>query len=162
MIINTCRSLVLLAAGLIWAGLAQAQVSVNTSGGDATGAGGIVAYSVGQVVYTSNSGSTGTVDQGVQQAYEIFTVGVNEIALHISLKVFPNPTMDLLTLQLNDYKNESLIYQLYGLEGKLMWTGQIVAQQTQIDMSSLPTATYFVKIVNRENKLIQIFKIVKN
>lgn len=45
----------------------QAQVATVSSGGDATGAGGNLSYSVGQVVYTTNSGSTFTSAQGVQQ-----------------------------------------------------------------------------------------------
>lgn len=35
------------------------------------------------------------------------------------------------------------------------------AQQTQINMNSLPTATYFVNVVNQENKKVQSFKIIK-
>ena len=46
----------------------QAQVATVSSGGNATGAGGSSSYSVGQVVYTINSGSTHTSTQGVQQA----------------------------------------------------------------------------------------------
>jgi hypothetical protein len=158
---NKSRPIALLATGLLWAGLTQAQESTNASGGDATGSGGTVAYSVGQVVYTSNTGSSGTVDQGVQHAYEIFTVGIKETALNISLTAFPNPTMDNLTLQISDYNNEKLSYQLFDMQGKQLSNGQIVAQQTQINMNSLPPATYFVNIVNQENKQVQSFKIIK-
>lgn len=156
------KPITLLAACLLWTGLAQAQESSNASGGDATGSGGTVAYSIGQVVYTSNTGSTGSVDQGVQHAYEIFTVGINETVLNISLTVFPNPTTENLTLQISDYSNEKLSYQLFDMQGKQLSKGQIVAQQTQINMNSLPTATYFVNVVNEENNQLQSFKIIKN
>ncbi|MEA3494908.1 MAG: T9SS type A sorting domain-containing protein [Bacteroidota bacterium] len=159
---NKSRPLVLLVAGLLWAGLAQAQESANTSGGDATGSGGTVVYSVGQVVYTSNTASTGTVDQGVQHAYEIYNVGIKETALNISLSAFPNPTTENLSLQINDYNNEQLLYQLFDMQGKQLSNGQIVAQQTQINMNSLPAATYFINVVNQENKKVQSFKIIKN
>lgn len=39
----------LLTAGLLCFGFVQAQVSSNSSGGEATGSGGTVAYSIGQV-----------------------------------------------------------------------------------------------------------------
>jgi len=159
---NKARPILLLATGLLWAGLAQAQESTNASGGDATGSGGTVAYSVGQVVYTTNTGSTGSVAQGVQHAYEIFTLGIKETTLNISLTAFPNPTADHLTLQIRDYNNEKLSYQLFDMQGKQLSNGQIVAQQTQINMNSLPTATYFVNVVNQENKKVQSFKIIKN
>jgi hypothetical protein len=158
---NKSRPILLLATGLLWAGLAQAQESTNASGGDATGSGGTVAYSIGQVVYTTNTGSSGSVAQGVQQAYEIFTVGIKETELNISLSAFPNPTANNLTLQISDYNNEKLSYQLFDMQGKHLSKGQIVAQQTQINTSSLPSATYFIKVVNQENNQVQSFKIIK-
>ena len=158
---NKSRPIALLAAGLLWAGFAQAQESTNASRGDATGTGGTASYSVGQVVYTTNTGSTGSVAQGVQHAYEIFTVGIKETELNISLTAFPNPTTENLTLQISDYNNEQLSYQLFDMQGKQLSNGQITAQQTQINMNSLPTATYFVNVVNQENKKVQSFKIIK-
>jgi hypothetical protein len=159
---NKSKPILLLATGLLWAGLAQAQESANASGRDATGSGGTVAYSVGQVVYTTTTDASGTVSQGVQQAYEIFTVGIKETALNISLTAFPNPTMDNLTLQINDYNNEKLAFKLYDMQGKMLNSEQINAQQTQINTSSLPSATYFIDVVNHENKKVQTFKIIKN
>lgn len=140
----------------------QAQQATTTTGGDASGSGGTVAYSVGQVVYTTNTDASGTVSQGVQHAYEIFTVGIKETELNISLTAFPNPTTENLTLQISDYNNEQLSYQLFDMQGKQLSNGQITAQQTQINMNSLPTATYFVNVVNQENKKVQSFKIIKN
>lgn len=159
---NKSRPLAMLLAGLLWASMAQAQESVNASGGDATSSGGTVAYSVGQLVYTTNTSSSGTVSQGVQQAYEIYSVGIKETELNISLSVFPNPTADNLTLQISDYNNEKLSYQLFDLQGKLLNNGQVTAKQTQINTSSLPSANYFINVVNQENKKVQSFKIIKN
>ena len=156
---KTITSVAFLLLGL---GGLHAQESVNASGGDATGSGGTIAYSVGQVAYTTHTGSTGSVAQGVQHAYEIFTVGIKETELSISLTAFPNPTMDNLTLQINDYNNEKLSYQLFDMQGKQLSSGQVTAQQTQIKMNSLPSATYFINLVNQENKKVQSFKIVKN
>ena len=130
----------------------QAQQATTASGGDASGSGGTVAFSVGQVVYTANTNASGTVSQGVQQAFEIFTLSIKETELNISLKAFPNPTLNNLTLQISDYKNEKLSYQLYDIQGRLLNNGQIVAQQTNIEMTSLPTAIYFINVVNQENK----------
>ncbi len=147
---------------LLWVSLAQAQGSANSSGGNATGSGGSVAYSVGQIIYTTNTGSSGTVAQGVQHAYEIFTVGLKKSELNISLTAFPNPTEDNLTLQISENNNEKLNYQLFDMQGKLLSNGEITEQQTIINTGNLPSATYFICIVNQENKKIQSFKIIKN
>lgn len=50
-------------------GPAQAQQSVNTTGGNASGSGGSVSYTVGQVVYTYHSSVSGQMNQGVQQVF---------------------------------------------------------------------------------------------
>ena len=139
----------------------QAQTSVNAAGGDASSSGGSVSYSVGQVVYTSNKGSSGSVTQGVQHAYEIFTGDIKDTTFNISLTVFPNLTTENLTLQINDYKNEKLSYQLFDMQGKELRKGQILEHQTLINISSLPVGTYFINVVSQENKTNQSFKIIK-
>jgi hypothetical protein len=162
MIKKKSRPILLLVTGTLWACLAQAQESTNSSGGDATGSGGTAAYSIGQVVYTTNTGSSGSVAQGVQQAYEIFTVDIEETTLSISLIAFPNPTADNLTLQISDFNKEKLTYQFYDIGGKLLSNGQVTGQQTEINTSSLPPATYFINVLNQEDKKVQSFKIIKN
>ncbi|MCX6195667.1 MAG: T9SS type A sorting domain-containing protein [Flavobacteriia bacterium] len=134
---------------------------LSASGGDATGTGGSVAYSVGQIVYTTSTGTTGSVAQGVEQAYEISSVGIKETALNISLSVFPNPTSDFLTLKVEDYNNEALSYNLLDQQGKLVLNEQITNQETQVAMSTLARGAYFINIV-QANKKIQTFKIIKN
>jgi len=152
----------ILTIGLSWSDFAQSQQSSNAAGGDATGSGGSVAYSVGQLVYTTHTGSTGSVAQGVQQAYEIFSIGINETELNSSLSLFPNPIVDNLTLQISDFNKEKLSYILFDTQGKLLRNGQVTAQQTQINTASLLPATYFIKVLNQENKQVQSFKIIKN
>lgn len=158
---NKSKKLIFLLALVLVANLASAQESTNVSGGNATGSGGSVSYSVGQVVYTTNSGSSGTVAQGVQHAYEISVVGVNDTQSNISLNAYPNPTADVLTLQISNYNNEKLMYKLYDLNGKLISSEQIIASQTQINTATLAISTYFIDILNQENKKVQSFKILK-
>ena len=134
---------------------------LSASGGDATGSGGSVAYSVGQIVYTTSTGTTGSVAQGVEQAYEIYSVGIKETTLNISLSVFPNPTSDFLTLKVQDYNNETLSFDLLDEQGKLVLNEQITTQDTQVAMSTLARGTYFINVVQAIKK-IQTFKIIKN
>lgn len=162
MIINKIRLFLFLTIGILCAVMVQGQESVNTSGGDATGSGGTVAYSIGQMVYTTHTGTSGLVAQGVQHAYELIIVSLRETILNISLTCFPNPTTDNVTLQISNYNNDKLLYQLYDLQGKILNSGKITGQQTQINTSSLPSATYLIKIVNQENKKSRSFNIIKS
>ena len=160
---NKARPILLLATGLLWAGLAQAQESTNASGGDATGSGGTVAYSVGQLVYTTNTGTNGSVAQGVQQAFEISVVtGLEEAkGINLSVSAYPNPTTDYLTLSISEFEISNLTYQLYDISGKLLQSEKITGNQTNIVMSNLVPANYFVKVI-AGNQLIKEFKIIKN
>lgn len=162
MIKNTSKPLVLLALSILWVNLAKSQESVNACGSDASGSGGYVAYSIGQVIYTNNNSANGSVAQGVQHAYEIYSVGIKETELNISMNIFPNPTLDNLTLQINDFNNEKLAFELFDTQGKLLIKEQIQSKKTQLNTSNLPNATYYVNIINQENKKVQAFKIIKN
>lgn len=147
---------------LISVGLSvQAQQATTAAGGDATGGGGSVTFSVGQVVYTTNTGANGSVAEGVQQPYEIFSDGIKETTMNISLTAFPNPTIKDLTLTVAGFSNEKLNYQLLDMHGKTLESKAITAKETQISMSNLSPATYFIQI-DLEGKKIQAFKIVKN
>lgn len=140
----------------------HAQEAVPSAGGDASGSGGIVSYTVGQVGYTTNTGTNGSELQGVQQVYEIFTVGIkDEITTNISLAIFPNPTIENLTLHVQDFNGEKLIYQLFDMQGKLLTNNQITSNQTEINLNNFPPSTYFINVL-QENKKIQFFKIIKN
>ncbi len=140
---------------------AHAQESVNSSGGDALGSGGSVAYSFGQVTYSFQSGSTGSIEQGVQHAYEFFALETSQIEPSISLSIFPNPTSENLNLHLNDFKNESLTYMLFDKYGKQITSVQICSQNTEINMSDLPTADYLLTILDDNMRIVQSFKIIK-
>ena len=137
------------------------QTSVNSSGGNISNASGSVSFSIGQVAYNNASNTNGSVSQGVQQVFEISSLGLEENTLNLSLNVYPNPTQEQLTLRVGNYSNEKLTYMLIDTQGKVLGQGNINSQETKMEMYQLPVGTYFVN-VNQENKKIQTFKIIKN
>jgi hypothetical protein len=64
--------------------LLNAQTGIAAGGGNATGSGGSVSYSIGQVFYMMNTGTTGSVLQGVQQPWEISQTLYNSQTLTFS------------------------------------------------------------------------------
>ena len=156
---NTTTSLVLLLLGI---GSLHAQETVPATGGDASGTGGSSSYTVGQVIYTSSTGTNGSVAQGVQQPYEIFISSGMEIAeIKLELFAYPNPTNNVLTLNIGNYNNEKLTYQLYDMQGQLLNSKQVVSSHTTIGMKDLPTSTYLLHVIDN-NSLIKTFRIIKN
>ena len=141
----------------------QAQETIPTSGGEANGSGGFVSYTVGQTVYTTNTGTNGnSVAQGVQQSFEISEVTGVEKAKSISLIIsaYPNPTTNYLILNVENYETVNLQYQLFDINGKLLQTVKATNNETQIKMSNLTPANYFVKVLDNK-KEIKVFKIIK-
>jgi hypothetical protein len=142
--------------------ISYAQESVNAGGGNATSSTGTVAYSIGQVLYTVDNATTGTVSKGVQQPFEIYVTGVGDSEFKMSLSVYPNPTTTSLTLQIEDFKEEKLRYQLFDTKGTLLSSAEINQGSTEINTTELAPATYMLYVVSRENKTIQSYKIVKH
>lgn len=146
---------------LFCVGLAPAQESINTSGGDATGNGGKVAYSIGQTFYTANSSDAGTISQGVQQSIEVYTLGSIEEPLTLSTKVYPNPSSDVLVLAFGDPKSLGSNYALYDVTGKLLFEGSAQQLETRISLTNVPSGPYILKL-SQNGKTLQSFKIIKN
>jgi len=144
----------------------QAQESVPATGGNASGSGGSASYSVGQLVYTTNTGSNGSSAQGVQQPYEISVVTKikkdDEIKLLFSAN--PNPTNGKLLLVYEDnnkLRDELISFKLIDINGVLIKNEIIYDTQTNIDMSNLSRAIYFLQII-KNKEVIKSFKIIKN
>ena len=158
---NKSKPMVLLGVAILLATSSQAQTSSNTAGGDAAGSGGTVAYSIGQVVYTSNISGATSIMQGVQQGYDITTVGISATDKNISLAVFPNPTTEDLKLEIDEIVGKNLSYTLTDAQGKQIKTGAIKENKTHIEMKALANGIYFIQ-VNETTKSLKTFKVVKN
>lgn len=150
---------ILFGSGIIGA---KAQSGIVASGGNATGSGGSVSYSVGQVDYIYAKGSGGTMNQGIQQPYELFVVsGMEETATSISAKVFPNPTLDFIILDVKNVGIQGMSYSLIDLQGKTITQQKLSSEQTNISMRELSNGTYFIKLTDNTKEL-KTFKIIKN
>jgi len=140
----------------------QAQKAIISTGGNAAGIGGSASYSVGQMVYKTNSGSLGSVSQGVQQPYEISVVSVfeEENGISLLLSLYPNPTTTGLTLKVGNYNSENLNCQLYDSNGRTLVESKIYKAETAISMEKLPAGSYFLKVSNGsiEMKTLKIIK----
>jgi len=142
----------------------QAQETVSPAGGEVIGSGGSASYSVGQVFYTTHTGTNENYSaQGVQQAFEISVVlGIHEIEnINLSISAYPNPVSDFLTLSIQNLKPSTLTLELYDLNGKLLKSKKITGDINNIRTNDLVSATYFLRLMDNK-KIIKSFKIIKN
>ena len=142
----------------------NAQVSVNSSGGETSGTGGSVYYSIGQVMYNTFSSTDHSVAEGIQQPYEISIItGVQYSDINLLITAFPNPVKHHLTLKIKDesWITTRTIVLLYDANGNNINQILVNANETSIDFTKNKPAVYFLKIV-QNGKEVKIFKIVKN
>jgi hypothetical protein len=156
------KFLIILLLGLSLARI-QAQEAVTTSGGNASGSGGTGSFCIGQVVYTTVSGTSGTSKQGVLSPFEIsVSTGIDDaINIVLEFSVYPNPTEGFVSLNIGDYDTKGLNYQLYDIKGKIIQEDKVNDVQTQISLANLSSGIYLLKVFDNKKEL-KVFKIIKN
>ncbi|MEN9440670.1 MAG: hypothetical protein RLZ33_746 [Bacteroidota bacterium] len=143
-------------------GLLFAQSNTLPTGGDASGSGGNVSFSIGQIDYTSNSGSNGNLNQGVQQPYEFYSViGINELEGTFSLIMGPNPTTNEVQLTVMNYANNDLVYALSDMNGKTIISRTPFSGTALLNLENCAPGMYQLFISNNENQ-VKTYKILKH
>ena len=140
----------------------HAQQDVDAAGGDASGGGGTASFSIGQIIYTYVSGSSGSSNQGVQQPYEFFfPTGIDETKdINLSMTVYPNPTQALVNLKIENQSIEDFSFQLMDPIGRTIITQTINDNLTVIPMDALASGSYILTVSN-SGKTIKTFTIIK-
>jgi len=136
------------------------QQVIGAAGATTTTTGGSVSYTVGEIAIQTIETSSGTASEGVQQAYEIYKVGVTELALGSSINVYPNPTNGQLTLNTTNL-NKNLSYELYDSQGKQIHKCASFSDGHTLSITEFVNAVYYLKI-SSDSQPIQTFKIIKN
>jgi hypothetical protein len=140
--------------------LAEAQEVIATGGDFHSNANGSVSSTIGQPIGETFTGTVNVLTQGFQQE-KLLVTAIKELpGLTYSISAFPNPTRDLITIKVENSKDEVFSYGLYGLTGKLIQQNQFECPETEISISHLASSTYFVKIYSNQ-KEVKSFKIVK-
>ena len=143
--------------------LLKGQETTATSGGNVTGTGGSVSYTIGQVVFSTVSGTNGSIVQGVQQAYEIavLTAVVNTEDITLNCIVYPNPTRNTIKLSIESPDIENMSYRLFDIHGLLIQDMKVESEETEISMTNLAPSIYFLRVIKNKKEL-KTFKIIKN
>ena len=147
---------------VFWPVFVAAQETLPATGGNGIGSGGSVSYTVGQIFYSTISGTNGSVVQGVQQPYEISVVTAlkNTEELNLECLVYPNPTNGLTKLVFKSPDYENLIFRLYDFNGVLLQVKKVESMETDISLDNLSSSIYLLKVI-KNNLEVKVFKIVK-
>ena len=96
---------------------------------------------------------TGTFGGGIfYTTSNVTTVEENAIATN---GLYPNPSIDHLTIDKSDYQNTTL--EVYNAQGSLLQSQLLTSSQTTIGTSSLSTGVYLVKLSNSNGTTVSRF-----
>lgn len=139
---------------------AKAQSTLNAMGGSAIIAGKSHEWSVGEISLVNTfTTSTIIVTQGVLQPYGR---GTNDVpatsTLASDLKVFPNPSSSVITVQYNAPRDGSITLRLMDLTGKVISEQKVDIKAgmntPQVDVSTLAAATYMLQVALYNNSTL--------
>ena len=140
-----------------------AQESPVSAGSSTSSATGSISYSIGQVFAQGISGSSGSVNPGVQQTYQVSVLTSSEKAMGegTTYSFYPNPTSNFITLETASLPNTLNWAKLYDKNGRLIQVMELTSSHEELDLSFLPAAEYYMHISDGEETQT-ILKIIKN
>jgi len=138
--------------------LSNAQDVTSTGGGEGETSTLILNWTIGEPVIETYSDTTYTITQGFQQG-KLEVIKISEIeSLNLKINVFPNPTSDYLSIQLEENFAEVHL-SMTDLNGKTIDTDKICSKNYRYNMQNYEPGTYLLNIV--VSKKMLTYKIIK-
>lgn len=137
------------------------QQSTLSSGNSINNLGGNISYSVGQIDYINNNNGVNSFSEGVQQPYEISEIlDTKEFSLISEISIFPNPTFDLLNIEIKNLNQDLLRFEIIDNNGKIVFEEDNIRNSSTINFQKFQCGFYYLKIKSN-NKTVKSFKIIK-
>ncbi|MEQ8360481.1 MAG: T9SS type A sorting domain-containing protein [Cytophagales bacterium] len=152
--------LTLLGLSLFLSGYISAQESVSSSGNTISGSNGSISYSLGQTIYISYSGTSGEINEGVQQPFEFYLLSIRPSLPENSIDVFPNPAGNYISIRISNISFKNLRYEMRDAKSNFISVGKITSNTNKINTSNISSGIYFLEVFESEEP-IKTLKIVK-
>lgn len=162
-IISTTAACLLCLGGLF--GQLQIERQVIASAGNYTIADSLsLSSTLGEVATLTYSGDDVQLTQGFQQTRQVISTTI-ELGSGVGVDLYPNPARGFATLQIETPSNLDLRFDLVDISGRLISSQEqqleAATYRHTIDLSNLPSGTYFVKIVaRRSGSILKTLKLV--
>lgn len=120
-------------------------------------------WTLGELSITTIQGTSNIISQGFHQSRYIVTA-TDELSKDLrNISVYPNPTSDLIQMDISFDVVRSVHVYLKDVNGKQIWNNKYYGQQIteSTSLSNLPNGMYFLSFIIDGNKSTQTFKIQK-
>jgi hypothetical protein len=78
----------------------------------------------------------------------------------VGIQVYPNPVKDILEI-IAEPEGRDLHFEIFTIQGQIIKTGQLLLNQTSIDLNNFQNGIYFLKITDLDEDKFTIEKIIK-
>jgi hypothetical protein len=127
----------------------------------------LINWTIGEPLVETLTGSRKKLTQGFHQSLlsikstHVFSILDQTNFKHFS--VFPNPFVSNFTIEWNFSENLNLLFEIYSLDGKRMFSKQQNASDSQlfIQLSNLKPSTYILRISDPQRNFSETHKIIK-
>jgi hypothetical protein len=170
MIKNISKSFALLSAFVTISTISFSQSiapqSINSSGSKMNQSNVSLTFTVGELVVSRQTDSNGnTLGGGFVSGATLTTLSVQETDTTVlNVKVFPNPTTDLVNIQINHSTIDQLIITITDLQGKEIYCGKYssISNLIGINTANYSAGTYMLSLKKLNNQVLGIYKIIKH
>ncbi|HAN18212.1 MAG: hypothetical protein A2X13_07490 [Bacteroidetes bacterium GWC2_33_15] len=138
--------------------------SVVASAGGYSEAGEIsLSWTLGELAVETFTASELILTQGFQQGYYEITGIDDPLNADFKVKVFPNPAVEFIYIQVENQDIQKIKIELYNMEGKLVHNEiyENPAISYELDISKHSSTQYILKITDLSGGLMQTYKIIK-
>ncbi len=133
---------------------------ISTGGDDFKKSNSSISWTIGEIATETFSDTNNILTQGFQQSkLTVISIKENKIS-ELDIKVYPNPTKDLLSIEIDSEEINDFQIMLFDLNGKKISQTKMTEKKKNISMNIYPTSTYILKIIKKE-KEISSYKIIK-
>jgi len=140
--------------------------SINSCGAKMTQANGSLNFTVGELIVLTQTDSLGnSLGVGFNALATMSTVSIQETdAAILDVKVYPNPTTELINIQINHSSIEQVSITITDIQGKEVYTGKYagISNIIGINTASFSAGTYVLSLKKTNNELLGSYKIIKN
>ncbi len=131
---------------------------IGTAGKTQTNSNLKVSWTTGEPVVGLMTAGGNQLGNGYYPAMDLQALSIDDVALNVEIKVYPNPTSQ--SLYVSHPELNLFGIQIVDLNGKQVYSGTI-EKEVPLDVSSYTQGMYLITVENKESNKKNTYKIIK-
>jgi hypothetical protein len=89
------------------------------------------------------------------------STSVQNVSFTSNVKIYPNPSYNTITIDINESISKSVDLEIYAIDGKMIYMKNYKSKSFNVNINELARGTYLVKLKDSNGNLISTEKIIK-